>query len=55
MILHLLRMRRNVGQNVFNDQKNVSAIVPPAVVLFTWRILLEAGKKKCKPCGRLGN
>ena len=25
MILHLLRMRRNVNQNVFNDRKNVSA------------------------------
>ena len=25
MILHLLRMRRNVNRNVFNDQKNVSA------------------------------
>ena len=25
MILHLLRMRRNVSRNVFNDRKNVSA------------------------------
>ena len=25
MILHLLRMRRNVNRNVFNDRKNVSA------------------------------
>ena len=25
MILHLLRMRRNVNWNVFNDRKNVSA------------------------------
>jgi hypothetical protein len=25
MILHLLRMRRNVNRNVFNDWKNVSA------------------------------
>ena len=24
MILHLLRMRKNVNRNVFNDQKNVS-------------------------------
>ena len=24
MILHLLRMRRNVNRNVFNDRKNVS-------------------------------
>ena len=27
MILHLLRMRRNVNRNVFNDRKNVSATV----------------------------
>ena len=25
MILHLLRMRRNVNRNVFNERKNVSA------------------------------
>ena len=25
MIIHLLRMRRNVNLNVFNDRKNVSA------------------------------
>ena len=25
MILHFMRMRRNVNQNVFNDRKNVSA------------------------------
>ena len=25
MILHLLRMRRNVNRNVFNDRENVSA------------------------------
>ena len=25
MILHLLRMRRNVNRNVFNDLKNLSA------------------------------
>ena len=25
MILHLLRMRRNVNRNVFNDRKKVSA------------------------------
>ena len=25
MILHLLRMRRNVNRNDFNDRKNVSA------------------------------
>ena len=25
MSLHLLRMRRNVNRNVFNDRKNVSA------------------------------
>ena len=25
MILHLLRMRRNVNRNVFNDRKNLSA------------------------------
>ena len=25
MVLHLLRMRRNVNRNVFNDRKNVSA------------------------------
>ena len=25
MILHLLRLRRNVNRNVFNDRKNVSA------------------------------
>ena len=24
MILHLLRLRRNVNRNVFNDRKNVS-------------------------------
>ena len=28
MILHLLRMRRNVNRNVFNDRKNVSATMP---------------------------
>ena len=28
MILHLLRMRRNVNRNVFNDRKNVSATSP---------------------------
>ena len=27
MILHLLRMRRNVNQNVFNDRENVTATV----------------------------
>ena len=27
MILHLLRMRRNVNRNIFNDRKNVSATV----------------------------
>ena len=25
MILHLLLMRKNVNQNIFNDRKNVSA------------------------------
>ena len=30
MILHLLRMRRNVNRNVFNDRKNVSATPPSA-------------------------
>ena len=28
MILHVLRMRRNVNRNVFNDRKNVSATAP---------------------------
>ena len=28
MILYLLRMRRNVNRNVFNDRKNVSATTP---------------------------
>ena len=28
MILHLLRMRRNVNRNVFNDRENVSATAP---------------------------
>ena len=29
MILHFLRMRRNVNRNVFNDRKNVSATALP--------------------------
>ena len=29
MILHLLRMRRNVNRNVFNDRENVSATPYP--------------------------
>ena len=36
MNLHLLRMRRNVNRNVFNDRKNVSAT---AVSGQTWRRL----------------
>ena len=31
MILHLLRMRRNVNRIVFNDRKHVSATLSPAV------------------------
>ena len=29
MILHLVRMRKNVNRNVFNDRKNVSATAYP--------------------------
>ena len=29
MILHLLRMRRNTNQNVYNDRENVSATAWP--------------------------
>ena len=38
MILHLLRMRRNVNRNVFNARKNVSATAYPSFpgVLVGW-------------------
>ena len=34
MILHLLRMCRNVNRNVFNDRKNVSATAEESVISF---------------------
>ena len=39
MILHLLRKRRNVNRNVFNDRKNVSATAP-CVIIFPRGILI---------------
>ena len=38
MILHLVRMRRNVNRNVFNDRKNVSAtpLVPTRDHCILW-------------------
>ena len=43
MILHLLRMRRNVNRNVFNGRKNVSAT--PSLC---WELMLPT-------CGNLEN
>ena len=41
MILHLLRMRRNVNRNVFNARKNVSATAQTRHRLFTIDIVLR--------------
>ena len=41
MILHLLRMRRNVSRDVFNDRKNVSTTTACLKVAGTDRDLSE--------------
>ena len=49
MILHLVRMRRNVNRNVFNDRKNVSATTPLQPADFLVHTSLVFGKALTKP------
>ena len=41
MILHLLRMRRNVNRNVFNDRRNVSATTYYIHIKYYYTTLVE--------------
>ena len=51
MILHLLRMRRNVNRNVFNARKNVSATTELALIIAIFQVaaslLLVATVLRC--------
>ena len=47
MILHLLRMRRNVNHNVFNDRKNVSATPGPDSTIVSRKGRRNASRGQC--------